>query len=76
MQVGGDAMSDAKEFQLESVPARARRAREIPTPWVWVEPTVWTERMLTALIEGSKVESGPTINVGPTPSLPTMDFLA
>ncbi|SIO15469.1 RNA-directed DNA polymerase [Singulisphaera sp. GP187] len=47
-------MSDAKEFPLEAVPARARRAREIPIPWVWVEPTVWTERMLTALIEGVK----------------------
>src|SRR4029434_1473645 len=43
-------MSDAKEFQLEAVPARARRARETPTPWGWVEPTVWTKRMLTALI--------------------------
>ena len=68
-------MSDAKEFPLEAVPARAKRAREIPIPWVWVEPTVWTERMLTALIEG--VKGGVwAINVGPTPSLPTMDFLA
>jgi RNA-directed DNA polymerase len=47
-------MSDAKEFQLEAVPARARRAREAPPRWDWVEPTVWTERMLTALIAGVK----------------------
>jgi RNA-directed DNA polymerase len=47
-------MSDAKEFQLEAVPEGARRAREILTRWGWVEPTVWTERMLTALDEGVK----------------------
>ena len=47
-------MSDMKEFRLEAVPARAKRARETSSPWEWVEPTVWTERMLTALIEGVK----------------------
>lgn len=47
-------MSDAKEDELEAVPERARRAREILTRWGWVEPTVWTERMLTALDEGVK----------------------
>ena len=47
-------MSDTKEFQLEAVPARAKRARETSSPWGWVEPTVWTERMLTALIAGVK----------------------
>jgi RNA-directed DNA polymerase len=47
-------MSDAKEFQLEAVPERAKRARETSPPWGWVEPTVWTERMLTALIAGVK----------------------
>jgi len=45
-------MSDAQEFRLEAVPEGARRAREIQTRWGWVEPTVWTERMLTALDEG------------------------
>ena len=54
MQEGGDAMSDAKEFQLEAVSERTRRAREINLRWGWVEPTVWTERMLTALDEGVK----------------------
>ena len=47
-------MSDAKEDRLEAVPARAKRARETMLRWGWVEPTVWTERMLTALDEGVK----------------------
>jgi RNA-directed DNA polymerase len=47
-------MSDAKEDRLEAVPEGARRAREAQTRWGWVEPTVWTERMLTALDEGVK----------------------
>jgi len=47
-------MSDAKEFRLVAVSERTRRARETHTPWGWVEPTVWTKRMLTALIEGVK----------------------
>ena len=75
MQGGGDAMSDAKEFRLEAVSERTRRARETLTPWGWVEPTVWTERMLTALIEGVKGGTW-AINAGPMPSSTTMDFLA
>ena len=47
-------MSDTKEFQLEAVPARAKRAGETSPPWGWVEPTVWTERMLTALDRGGQ----------------------
>ncbi|WP_406699917.1 group II intron reverse transcriptase/maturase [Singulisphaera sp. Ch08] len=47
-------MSDATEDRLEAVPARAKRAREAMPRWGWVEPTVWTERMLTALDEGVK----------------------
>lgn len=47
-------MSDAKEVQLEAVSERTTRARETRTRWGWVEPTVWTERMLTALVEGVK----------------------
>ncbi len=45
-------MSDAKEFRLEAVSERTTRARETLTRWGWVEPTVWTERMLTALEQG------------------------
>lgn len=35
-----------------AVPARATRDGEIKRRWPWVEPTVWTERMLTALEQG------------------------
>ena len=45
-------MSDATENTREAVSERTRRAREILTRWGWVEPTVWTERMLTALDQG------------------------
>jgi RNA-directed DNA polymerase len=47
-------MSDATGFRPEAVPEGARRAREAHARWGWVEPTVWTERMLTALTEGVK----------------------
>lgn len=47
-------MSDVKEFQLVAVSERAKRAREPLAAWQWVEPTVWTERMLTALLAGVK----------------------
>jgi RNA-directed DNA polymerase len=38
----------------EAVPARATRDGEVRGRWPWVEPTVWTERMLTALEAGVK----------------------
>ena len=47
-------MTKAPENQPEAVPARATRAGEILLRWSWVEPTVWTERMLTALEQGVK----------------------
>lgn len=39
-----------------SVPARAKQACETrdPRAWTWVEPSVWTERMLAALVNGVK----------------------
>jgi RNA-directed DNA polymerase len=42
----------ATEDNLAGVPERATQAREIPCRWAWVEPSVWTARMLTALEEG------------------------
>ena len=42
------------ESQPEAVPTRAKRAGEAQSRWDWVEPTVWTERMLTALEVGVK----------------------
>jgi hypothetical protein len=37
-----------------TVPEEARRAGEIWGRWSWVELSVWTERMLTALENGVK----------------------
>ena len=54
VQEGGDAMTKPTEEQPEAVPERAIRAGEILLRWSWVEPTVWTERMLTALEQGVK----------------------
>ena len=47
-------MTKSTEEQPETVPARATRAGEILLRWGWVESTVWTERMLTALEHGVK----------------------
>src|SRR5262249_54676197 len=47
-------MSELTEFQPKVVSARAKRAGEHPLPWGWVERSVWTERMLTALEQGVK----------------------
>jgi RNA-directed DNA polymerase len=47
-------MSKTTEFQLVAVPAKAKRTGETLRPWLWVETTVWTERMLTALEQGVK----------------------
>ncbi len=38
----------------EAVPARATRAGETIDRWSWVEPSVWTTRMLAALEQGVK----------------------
>jgi len=43
------AVSEATQQAGEAQPAAGIRAR-----WDWVEPTVWTERMLTALEQGVK----------------------
>ncbi len=47
-------MTRALENEPEAVPARAKRDGEAPGRWLWVEPTIWTERMLTALEQGVK----------------------
>ena len=47
-----------KDSQTEEKPATvsgsSRQAGEIRAKWPWVEPSVWTERMLTALEKGVK----------------------
>ena len=45
-------MSETTEYQLEAVPPGARRSGDTRSRWAWVEPLVWTERMLTALEQG------------------------
>ena len=47
-------MTKSTETQPEAVPAVATRAGEILLRWSWVEPRIWTERMLTALEQGVK----------------------
>ena len=53
-QEGRDGMEAAKEKQPAAVPARATQAGEIRARWAWVEPSVWTDRMLEALETGVK----------------------
>src|ERR1700758_2536296 len=36
------------------VPLQAKQAGEVRLRWIWTEPSVWTERMLTALEHGVK----------------------
>ena len=43
-----------KEGKPATVSERTKQAGEIRDRWSWVEPGVWTERMLTALEEGVK----------------------
>ena len=53
-------MDQAKEERPATVSERTQQAGEAQNPWAirarwaWVEPEVWTERMLTALEEGVK----------------------
>jgi len=46
--------SKTAEAGPAAVPAGAKQAGEIRARWAWVEPTVWTERMLAALEQGVK----------------------
>ena len=48
-------MKDAwQEDKLAIVAERPMQAGDIRARWAWVEPAVWTERMLTALEQGVK----------------------
>jgi RNA-directed DNA polymerase len=47
-------MNKQTESKPATVPFGATQAGEHPVPWWWVEPSVWTERMLTALEDGVK----------------------
>lgn len=43
-----------REIPLAQVAERPKQAGDIRARWAWVEPAVWTDRMLTALEEGVK----------------------
>jgi RNA-directed DNA polymerase len=47
-------MTKRKEVKPAAVPFGATQAGEARPPWWWVEPSVWTERMLAALEQGVK----------------------
>jgi len=51
-QEGGCVKDGAAEDKPAPVPARATQAGGIRVRWAWVEPSVWTERMLAALEDG------------------------
>ena len=46
--------SKESEEQPLAVPTGAKQGGDIPARWAWVEPTVWTTRMLAALENGVK----------------------
>ena len=47
-------MNKPKETKPAKVPETAKQAGETLCKWSWVEPEVWTERMLAALEKGVK----------------------
>jgi RNA-directed DNA polymerase len=60
VQEGGDAVSECSGKTPAGVPKAANHAGEdsrtagFARDWSWTEPTVWTQRMLTALEQGVK----------------------
>lgn len=54
MQEGGYVKDRSEEKKPVTVPEEAKQAGETGTNWSFVEPKVWTERMLTALETGVK----------------------
>ena len=47
-------MSLPREVPPSSVPATATQGGDVRERWLWTEPAVWTERVLTALEQGVK----------------------
>jgi RNA-directed DNA polymerase len=45
-------MNQTTEPNLAKVPATAKQVGEVRVRWAWAEPSVWTDRMLTALEQG------------------------
>ncbi len=53
-QEGRDGMDTFREDRPAAVPEGAKQAGDIRARWAWVEPAVWTDRMLEALEQGVK----------------------
>ena len=67
-------MSGSEGISPAAVPERATRTGETPDRGSWVEPLVWTERMLTTLdkgVKGGKWYSLIITGAGQLPSLPS-----
>jgi RNA-directed DNA polymerase len=47
-------MDRRTEDELAAVSTATKQARDTRARWNWVEPEVWTDRMLTALEQGVK----------------------
>lgn len=47
-------MTTTREQRPSAVPTTATQDGDVRTRWVWTEPVVWTDRMLTALEQGVK----------------------
>src|SRR3954462_8056731 len=47
-------MHTPRETLPPAMPTPAKQGGEVLDRWAWTEPTVWTERMLTALEQGVK----------------------
>ena len=47
-------MTMQTEERPEAVPPKAKQSGETRPEWGWVEPSVWTDRMLDALVNGVK----------------------
>ena len=53
-QEGATDVANATERSPSTVPARANPDGETPGRYAWVEPTIWTPRMVQALRDGVK----------------------
>ena len=65
-------MNRQPEHEPMSVPEGAKPIGDVRARWAWVEPSVWTERMLAALEQGVKGGVWFSLNAGPTPTLPNV----
>ena len=74
-QEGGDAMNIPMENKPAPVPEKAKQAGDTHARWSWVEPSVWTERMLSALEKGVKGGNVVQLSAGRMFSLRTTDCL-